>query len=114
MSMYLDRLKSLLSDGGITPGNTPRLAQVSKDWFEAQPSVAAYAFYSIFREFFRDWGYEQAVPTAEYAIFEKKLLPQLLTALDIISRNQPQESITALDGLVRTLRDCYALSRRTE
>ena len=28
MSMYLDRLKSLLSEGGITPGNTPRLAQV--------------------------------------------------------------------------------------
>ena len=68
--MYQDRLKSLLSDGGIAPGTTPRLAQVSKDWFEAEPSVTTYVLYSIFREFFRDWGHEPVVPTAEHSIFD--------------------------------------------
>jgi hypothetical protein len=108
--MYADQLKSLLADGGITPGNVRRLSELSEKWFMDEASLTAYVLRSIFRELLRDreWDDSQGIPTAEYTAFKENLLPQLVKLSTSIPTGTQERPIAALTDLVRAFRDCYA------
>src|SRR5713226_4753623 len=96
--MYADRLKSLLADGGITPGNVGRLSELCEKWFIDEASLTAYVLRSIFKELLRDreWDDPQGIPTAEYTVFKEKLLPQLVRLSTNIPARSKEQSVAPL------------------
>src|ERR1700730_8239354 len=104
--MYVERLKSLLAEGGVAPANADRLAHLCDQWFMEQPRVAVYVLWHLLDGFARNCDDEQGCPTSEYLPFHQKLLPVLTSVVDQLSVANDQQIQPALDNLLRTYREC--------
>lgn len=111
--MFPNQFTSLLDEGGITPGNIPRLATLLEEWYAASPSVTPFVLRAIFRELADEWDDPQGVPTERYLPFQSVLLPQLRRLATLLVSGNYEPLPAALDETVRVFHACCAAVRRS-
>ncbi len=110
--MYLEQLRSLLSEGGIAPDNVQRLAALCDEWFNAEPGLETFVFRSIFRELALEWDDPQGIPTARHTPFKEALLPQLRKVANLTPAKDQRELVASLESLAKSFHDCCSAARR--
>jgi hypothetical protein len=110
--MYPTRFMQLLADGGIAPDNIRPLAELFNDWFAAEPNVLTFTLRSIFNDLFPDWDDQQGIPTAQYAVYEQRLLPELKAIAPLSGSGHSVHLQESLERLVKAYHGCRASDRR--
>jgi hypothetical protein len=73
--MYMDRLRALLDEGGIVPGNVQRIVTLCKEWFLAEPNLTTFILRSMFGELARNWDDPQGVQSPNTPPSRKNCCP---------------------------------------
>jgi hypothetical protein len=109
--MYVERVRSLLSEGGITGENSALLAEECKDWFEDQPAVSTYVLLCLFRSLANVWDDEQGGSTRVDLAARHKMLSVLSNVLDQILTGDHSKTYAALEEAAKAFRDSCNASR---